>query len=91
MGEFDLTLLRAPRRITQRFKNIVPLDVGIVRENLIDSAAYADLPDDHPTVTRVPRMHGLPPMTAESCVMRAKSVMSFTSAKYGVAGGAIPS
>src|SRR5579864_5323313 len=29
-----------------------------------------------PTVTRKPRMHGLPPMTAGFCVMRVKSFMA---------------
>ena len=48
MSEFDLTLLCAPRRITQRFKNIVPLDVRIVREKLVDGTARADLANNHP-------------------------------------------
>jgi hypothetical protein len=48
VSELDLTLLRAPCRITQRFKNIVSLDVRIVRKKLVDGTARADLANNHP-------------------------------------------
>src|SRR5579871_3872815 len=38
-------------------------------------------PTTMPTVTRMPRTHGLPPITAGSCVMRSKLVIRLRSSR----------
>src|SRR5689334_16162797 len=48
IGEFHLALLRPPGSVAQRLENIVALEIGIVREEIFNCAAGADLPDDHP-------------------------------------------
>ena len=46
-------------------------------DSLLDRPAASD-PTIIPTVTRIPRMHGLPPMTAAFCVIRVNSPTATT-------------
>ena len=54
-------------------KNVLAFGIGVIRKNVLDRLPGAIWPTITPTVTRMPRMHGLPPMTCGFCVMRLKS------------------
>jgi hypothetical protein len=63
--------LSQTRSECESFENIRLFDIREAGQQLFDGAAAAIAPTIMPTVTRLPRMHSLPPMTSGSIVMRS--------------------
>jgi len=55
-------------------EDVLALNVRIVNKELVDGATGTKL-SDNPTVTRMPRMQGLPPIIPGCWVMRSKSAI----------------
>ncbi len=58
------------RGVAQRLKHIFALQIGVLRQDFLNAVAPI-WPTIIPTVTRMPRTQGFPPMTSGSCVMRS--------------------
>jgi hypothetical protein len=66
----NVDLLRLPRGVRQGLDDVLGFQVGVLAENFISRPSCGDKPNDGPTVTRMPRMHGFPAITAGSRVTR---------------------
>ena len=75
----DFDFLGPPSRVGQRLRDILSLQVGILAENFFPRLPGGDEPTTVPTVTRMPRMQGFPPITAGSRVTRVNSGMPGSS------------
>jgi hypothetical protein len=57
--------------VSQSLNEIVAVEVGVVGKDLIETMASRDHATIILTVTRIPRMQGVPPMISGSWVMRS--------------------
>ena len=69
-GEIDFAVLRQPGGVPQRLQDVLAFQTGIILQKIVDAESAPDLADDHASVTRMPRMLALPPIMAETRVMR---------------------
>jgi hypothetical protein len=66
-----------PGGVGQGLGDVLGFQVGILAENLVPRPSCGNEADDRPDRdTRMPRMHGFPPITAGSRVMRVSCGMS---------------
>jgi hypothetical protein len=65
-GAAELRLLCPPGGVGQGLSDVLGFQVGILAKNLVPRAPSSDEADVVPTVTRMPRMQGFPPITLGS-------------------------
>ena len=73
-GKWHFDFFDTPRRVSKRLPNIFFLQVRISGQNISVSVAGGNEPTIVPTVTRMPRRHGLPPITSGFRVIRSRSM-----------------
>jgi hypothetical protein len=74
-GEIDFALLQPPCCEAKCLEHILTFDIRIIPSSSSMLRPAPICPTIMPTVTRCPRMQGLPPMTAGSWVMRGNGFM----------------
>ena len=76
LSQRNFDFFSSPRGIGQSLGDVRSLQVGIVAQISSRVRPAVTSPTIVPTVTRIPRMHGLPPITVASRVMRVSSGMA---------------
>ena len=73
-GKRDFDLLDAPGGVRESLPNVLFFDVWVRCQDFRVGVARSNEPNKGPTVTRIPRTQGLPPITSGSRVIRSSPI-----------------